>query len=75
MQNEADGVTVSSTATTRILAGIDIGTLTCRLLIAEFSPSKGLVNCDRIGAFFGSGKVSIGIVCCVLMPWSGWLPR
>jgi Exopolyphosphatase len=35
-------MTVSPTPSERILAGIDIGTLTCRLLIAEFTTSGGL---------------------------------
>jgi exopolyphosphatase/guanosine-5'-triphosphate,3'-diphosphate pyrophosphatase len=35
-------MTVSPTPSQRILAGIDIGTLTCRLLIAEFTTSGGL---------------------------------
>lgn len=41
----------------RILAGIDIGTLTCRLLIAELSPSEGLreLRSDRRILRLGQG--------------------
>ena len=45
------------TASTRIFAGIDIGTLTCRLLIAELSPSGGLreLRSDRRILRLGQG--------------------
>lgn len=44
-------------ASPRILAGIDIGTLTCRLLIAEFSPSSGVreLRSDRRILRLGQG--------------------
>lgn len=50
-------MTISSTASVRILAGIDIGTLTCRLLIAEISPSRGLreLRSDRRILRLGQG--------------------
>ncbi len=50
-------MTISSTASVRILAGIDIGTLTCRLLIAEMSPSGGLreLRSDRRILRLGQG--------------------
>ena len=50
-------MTVSPIASPRILAGIDIGTLTCRLLIAELSPSGGLqeLRSDRRILRLGQG--------------------
>ncbi|MBI4002472.1 MAG: Ppx/GppA family phosphatase [Nitrospira defluvii] len=50
-------MTVSPTASPRILVGIDIGTLTCRLLIAELTPSGGLreLRSDRRILRLGQG--------------------
>ena len=50
-------MTVSPTASPRILAGIDIGTLTCRLLIAELTPAGGLqeLRSDRRILRLGQG--------------------
>lgn len=50
-------MTVPPMASPRILAGIDIGTLTCRLLIAEFNPSGRLreLRSDRRILRLGQG--------------------
>lgn len=50
-------MTVPPKASLRVLAGIDIGTLTCRLLIAELTPSGGLreLRSDRRILRLGQG--------------------
>ncbi len=57
-------MTVSPSASVRILAGVDIGTLTCRLLIAEISPSGGLraLRSDRRILRLGQGVDRDGVL-------------
>jgi exopolyphosphatase / guanosine-5'-triphosphate,3'-diphosphate pyrophosphatase len=68
-------MSVSSRASGRILAGVDIGKLTCRLLIAEISPSDSLRELRSDRRILRLGQDVDRMVCCALMPWSGWLPR
>jgi exopolyphosphatase/guanosine-5'-triphosphate,3'-diphosphate pyrophosphatase len=53
----------------RVLAGIDIGTLTCRLLIAEFIPSGGLreLRSDRRILRLGQGVDRDRMLCADAM--------
>ncbi|WHZ13885.1 MAG: Exopolyphosphatase [Nitrospira sp.] len=62
-------MTVLPTASPRILAGIDIGTLTCRLLIAEFTPSGGLreLRSDRRILRLGQGVDRDRVLCADAM--------
>jgi len=55
--NEAKSMTRKTTPSPRIFAGIDIGTLTCRLLIAELTLTGGLreLRSDRRILRLGEG--------------------
>jgi exopolyphosphatase/guanosine-5'-triphosphate,3'-diphosphate pyrophosphatase len=57
MESEHHPMNAHQTSSPRILAGIDIGTLTCRLLIAELAPSGTLreVRSDRRILRLGQG--------------------
>lgn len=57
MESEHHPMNAHQTSSPRILAGIDIGTLTCRLLIAELAPSGALreVRSDRRILRLGQG--------------------
>ena len=45
------------------LAGVDIGTLTCRLLIADLPPGGRLIEVDLSDESFGWAKASIRQSC------------
>lgn len=57
-------MTVPPMAPSRVLAGIDIGTLTCRLLIAELTPAGGLreLRSDRRILRLGQGVDRNGVL-------------
>ena len=60
---------VSPSPSGRLLGGIDIGTLTCRLLIAEVSPSGGLheLRSDRRILRLGQGVDRYRFLCSEAM--------
>lgn len=62
-------MTVPPMVSSRVLAGIDIGTLTCRLLIAEFIPSGGLreLRSDRRILRLGQGVDRDRMLCADAM--------